>query len=41
MHKNVKILISKLGHNAGPLGATTLITREIFETSHLDIEQFV
>lgn len=41
VNNDVDIVISKLGYKAGSLGATTLITREIFETSHIDMGQFV
>jgi len=38
---DAKIVCSELGDMAGCLGATTLITKEIFETSHLDLQMYV
>jgi len=39
--KDAKIVISDLGDMAGCLGATTLITREIFETSHINMGRYI
>jgi len=39
--KDLKIVNSKLDHFAGALGATTLITRDIFETQHLDLSPYI
>jgi predicted NBD/HSP70 family sugar kinase len=38
---DTKIVCSELGDMAGCLGATTLITKEIFETSHLELQNYV
>ncbi len=41
LQKEVKIVCSDLGYKAGSLGAASLITREIFEPSHLNPNNYV
>jgi glucokinase-like ROK family protein len=38
---DTKIVCSELGDRAGCLGATTLITREIFDIAHIDVSRYV
>jgi len=38
---DTKIVCSELGDRAGCLGATTLITREIFDVTHIDVSRYV
>ncbi len=41
LQRNISIEISKLGARSGALGATALISRQIFETRHLDLAAYV
>ena len=39
--ERAEIVVSKLGYLSGALGATTLVKKEIFQTSHIDVSAFV
>ncbi len=41
LNKNVRIRCSELGDYGGCLGAATLITKQIFDTSHIDVGKYV
>ncbi|BDD10718.1 transcriptional regulator [Fulvitalea axinellae] len=41
LHEGCKIKCSKLGYWAGPLGATTMVSRLLFEVDHLHVDRYV